>query len=341
MFKWLILCLLFTSCVNEFLPRQKKLGETNRDDIYNSQEADLALGEIQRQTQLSTIPTANEVNEYLNTTLSAKESDCIEDQTFEDSKSNTTNELSPRENLERNFAHLGGDPTSLKQALCFFDKYKGKSFSKKINKKYQGTTKIKNEDYMVIQDFNQPSSKKRLFLLNLKTGHVKTFFSAHGMGTKEGPNNSALMATNFSNAPGTNLSPRGFMVSAERIDGLASGWKWHMKFDGLEKNKNDNSRDRLVVFHQGVSKSGKNRSVWEGSANSDQIDPHLYQRSKSSGKPYTTWAQGMTWGCTAVAPEHADEVYEKTKGGALFYNYTDQEKNAGDSYCGSDPLVKD
>lgn len=341
MYKLLILCIFFTSCVDQQFPRSKKLGETEREHLYRTQEADLNIGEIKRETELSTIPSAFEVNQYLNLTLSPKKPNCreFEKQTTIQIKEDV--ELTPEEKLRKNFAHLGGDPTSLKQALCFMNTYGDKKFSKKSNKKFKGTTQIKNKEYMVIQDFNQPSSKKRLFLLNLKTGHVETFFSAHGMGKKNGVKNSALEAENFSNDPGTNLTARGFMVSGERVDGLSSGWKWHMKFDGLEKGLNDNNRDRLVVFHQGVSKDGTRKIVWPGRANSDQEDPELYQRSKYSSKPYKKWAQGMTWGCTSVSPDYAQEIYEKTKGGTLFYNYTKTEKESGEEYCGTSPLIKD
>ena len=329
-----------SSCVNGLYPKTKKLGESDRDYIYSAQVADLNIGEIKRGTDFNKIPTASELNTFLNTSLSPKIPDChIEEKiTYKEEK---TTELNIEEELQKNFEKLGGDPLSLKQAKCFLEKNKNTKFKKKINGKYSSSTEIKNQDYMVIQDFNQPSSKKRLFLLNLKTGHVKTFFSAHGMGTKDGIKNSALKAEHFSNEKGSNLTPRGFMVSAERVNGLSSGWKWHMKFDGLEKGINDNARDRLVVFHQGVSKDGKRKIVWEGKAESNEQDPHLYQRSRSTGRKYEKWAQGMTWGCTSVASEHVDEVYEKTKGGALFYNYTSAEKSSGENYCGSESTADD
>ncbi|WP_127715915.1 murein L,D-transpeptidase catalytic domain-containing protein [Halobacteriovorax sp. HLS] len=341
MLRILLLTLLLSSCVDEHFPRHSKLGEISREDIYEYQQAQLDLGSIQRETEFNHIPSSTEVNNYLNTQLSAKVSDCNREAPISmPAPKKSPDKLSLENRLRKNLLHLGGDSKSLTQALCFFNKHKDSTFQKKINGTYSGSTSINNKDYMVIQDFNLPSSKKRLFLLNMKTGEVETYFSAHGMGTKNGMNNSALNAQYFSNKSGTNLTPRGFMVSAERRDGLSSGWKWHMKFDGLEKDKNDNSRDRLVVFHQGVSKDGQRKIVWEGKANSNEQDPHLFQRSKSGSRKYENWAQGMTWGCTAVASEHAEEVYEKTKGGALFYNYTDHEKNASYDYCGEKPLTK-
>lgn len=248
---------------------------------------------------------------------------------------------SDRQELFKNFKKLGGDPIAFKQALCFFDENKDQKFQKKIGGKYKGSTQINNKKYMVIQDFNQPSSKKRLLLLNLETNEVQAFYSAHGMGTPDrpwNPKNDSLTVKNFSNKRGSNLTPRGFFITGER-QASSLAWKWHMKLDGVQRDINDNARDRTVVFHQGVrSKDWNERLVWPGRASSNDESPELYDKYEN-GRDKLYSAQNMTWGCTAVAREYAEEIYEKTKGGSVYYNYSPKEKELGADYCG-DKLLK-
>ena len=242
-----------------------------------------------------------------------------------------------QDTIKDNFTRLGGTPVAIEQALCFMNTHGDKNFQKKINGTHQGRTQIRNKDYMVVQDFTLSSGQKRFFLINMTTGEIETMFSSHGMGNQDGTHNGLYVPEHFSNQPGTNLSPRGFMVSGERAPS-SQGWKWHMKFDGLQENINDNSRDRLVVFHPGVSRDGTRRLTYPGRATSNDAEPVLHTWSETSNREIEGIPQNMTWGCTSVASEYAEDVYDKTKNGALFYNFTQAEKDAGPEYCGSDLL---
>lgn len=256
------------------------------------------------------------------------------------------NNLSTKEKIRKNFIKLGGNSKAIDHALCFYHKYKNKNFYKKINGQYKSSTKIQNNKYMVVQDFTLPSSQKRFFLISLeddpkkgkKAGDIDVMFSSHGMGTKECGTNNELNAKFFSNKAGCQLTPRGFLVSAEK-NPSSKAWKWHMKLDGLQRDINDNSRDRLIVFHSGVSSNGNFQITKKGKSSSLEDFPSLYSKdSKGNQKKY--WGQGMTWGCSSVAPSYTQEVYEKTKNGALFYNFTDTENKYSHQYCGENLLVK-
>jgi len=330
-----------------------KVGEMSRGDVDTTQATLNVTNQIKEDTGLTFSDLTSEgVNSYLDKQLSPK-IDCngsldearitasveIEKDPLEIEEEGISSE---RRELFKNFKKLGGDPIAFKQALCFFDENKDTKFQKKIKGKYKGSTQIKNKKYMVIQDFNQPSSKKRLLLLNLETNSVEAFYSAHGVGTPDrpwNPKNDSLTVKNFSNKNGSNLTPRGFFITGERQTS-SKAWKWHMKLDGVQRDVNDNARDRTVVFHQGVrSKNWNERLVWPGRSSSDEESPELYDKYEN-GRDRIYKAQNMTWGCTAVAREYAEEIYDKTKGGAVYYNYSPKEKELGGGYCGDNLLKK-
>ncbi|EQC50332.1 L,D-transpeptidase catalytic domain protein [Bacteriovorax sp. BSW11_IV] len=233
--------------------------------------------------------------------------------------------------ITENFKKLGGDEDAIAQALCFYSRYEGKKFKRKIGGKIKGSTKITNDNYIAIVDLTKPSFLKRFFLVNLKSSEVKVYNAAHGSGNFNGTFNLPANAKYFSNTHGSNLTPRGFMISGERVVSRL-GWKWHMKLDGVEQGVNDNSRDRAIVYHAGVASYDSNEiRVREGVASSNEDEPIL--RDKDG-------AQFMSNGCTMVAKAHSEEIYSLTKSGTLFYNFTPYEKEQGIYYCGGEKLLR-
>lgn len=212
--------------------------------------------------------------------------------------------------LFSNFKKLAGDPIALEQALCFFNKYKG--------------SVIKNQDYIVIQDYTKPSNQKRFYLVNLKTSKIQVMASNHAMGGNNGApwNYENAIPTNFSNKSGSYLGSSGFYISQERAPS-SENWGWKMYLKGLQDGINNNARSRAIIFHPGYMKSQKKLAVFKGIASSDDKNPDLkmdrFQRSN--------------WGCISVYPGYAEYVYNKMKGAGLFYNYTLNEKDYGKSYC--------
>jgi hypothetical protein len=330
-----------TSCETTSILRNKFFPTNTVENVYASQELKNRVTDIQYETNWSSMPTSDEIVEKINSYVSPKyncahipEQDYND---FTDAADEVAKEQEPEieaktveEKMRANFEKLGGDPIAMDQAQCFLKENNEKTFNTKEGK----NIKIKNNDYMVIQDFTKPSSQKRFFLINRKTGDVEVMSSAHGMGVYDkGDYNSIVKPPeHFSNNPGDRLSPRGFMVTAEHQNS-SQNWEWHMKFDGIQKDINDNSRRRAIVFHPGYKKSVYTQSVWEGRAHSNQDPVDLTSTLNGVTNP-KGFEQGMTEGCTAVAPEYAKDIYDKTKGGALYYNYTPEEASKGSSYCG-------
>ncbi len=238
-----------------------------------------------------------------------------------------------REDLKNNFKKLGGDPTALAQALCFYDKNRGVNFEAESDPSRKKGIKIQNERYITINDLNKSYFDSRMFVLDLETGKVKTYYSSHGAGGKKGVAESEAMATEFSNEDGSNATPRGFFITGARVNGSSDPqqrWKFSMKLHGLQKGINDKSYARAVVMHSFPD-------VTNDVASSDDEKPSLHT------DPYPFY---LSKGCTMVGPQVANEIIDTIKapntnsGGSLYYNYTSIEKSRGDSYCGDENLMK-
>jgi hypothetical protein len=101
--------------------------------------------------------------------------------------------------------------------------------------------KVINNSIISIVDFSQPSSKKRLYIIDLK--NYKVLFNtwvAHGR------NSGREMANSFSNEMSSYKSSPGFYVTRETYNG---GHGYSLKLDGLERGINDKAYDRAIVIH--------------------------------------------------------------------------------------------
>jgi len=100
---------------------------------------------------------------------------------------------------------------------------------------------IKNDHVLSIVDFSLPSSKKRLFVIDLSTGKLlfNTFVS-------HGRNSGTEMATEFSNDPNSNKSSLGFYITGNTYKGEHG---YSLRLDGKEKGINDNAQERSIVMH--------------------------------------------------------------------------------------------
>jgi hypothetical protein len=101
--------------------------------------------------------------------------------------------------------------------------------------------KINNPDILTIVDFSQASTSKRMYILDL---HNKKLLE-HSL-VAHGRNTGQLMATSFSNNPESNQSSLGFYVTSETYQGKHG---LSLRLDGMEKNINDNARNRAIVVH--------------------------------------------------------------------------------------------
>lgn len=101
--------------------------------------------------------------------------------------------------------------------------------------------KLKNTDLLTIADFSQPSSRKRLFVIDLKQAKVlfNTFVS-------HGRNSGTVLATAFSNAPESFKSSLGFYVTGQTYRGQHG---YSLRLQGEEEGINDNAMSRGIVMH--------------------------------------------------------------------------------------------
>lgn len=142
-------------------------------------------------------------------------------------------------------------------------------------------SKIKNKDYIVVIDFKQHNSKKRFYLINMQSGDVERYLTAHG---KNSDPDYDGYATKFSNTSGSNMSSVGFYLTAETYYG-DNGYS--LRLDGLSST-NSKARSRAIVIH-GAS----------------------YVREAS--------LIGRSYGCPALEVRYAADVINTIKGGSLIY----------------------
>ncbi len=164
---------------------------------------------------------------------------------------------------------------------AFYKAYKGYQYLLSKNK-------LAKTDLLTISDFTKSSDQKRLYVIDLAAGKLLfNTFVAHGH------NSGNTMATSFSNLNSSNKSSEGFMVTAETYVGHNG---YSMRFDGMEKNFNDNVRMRDVVMH------GSDYVCGERAASGSMM--------------------GRSWGCPAVPRKECNQIIDKIKGGSCFFIYT-------------------
>lgn len=104
------------------------------------------------------------------------------------------------------------------------------------------------KNILTVVDYSMPSSAKRMWVIDLNTEQILFHdYVAHGV------NSGGKYTTNFSNDPGSKASSYGVFVTASTYSGEHG---YSLKVDGLEKNLNDNARERAIVVHGGNYVSG-------------------------------------------------------------------------------------
>jgi hypothetical protein len=149
---------------------------------------------------------------------------------------------------------------------------------------------IDNVDYVAIADFNQPSTQKRLYILNLRNGSVEKLLVTHGK-KSEGQ---LAMAQYFSNVDESNMSSLGFYVT-DSLPYIGKHGK-SLRLTGLSKT-NSNARKRTIVIH-----------------GADYATQWFVDERKRLG---------LSEGCPAVAPDKILGVIKKLQGRALLYIHSD------------------
>lgn len=170
----------------------------------------------------------------------------------------------------RDYSHLDPDkivPANLlSEAIAYYDSH---------------LDIIKNERVMGIIDYKQHNSKERFYIIDMESGRVETYLTAHG---KNSDPDFDGYATKFSNSEGSLMSSLGFYLTAETYYG-DNGYS--LRLDGLSTT-NSNARARAIVIH-GAS----------------------YVRDAS--------LIGRSYGCPALEEQYAADVINLVKGGVLIY----------------------
>lgn len=116
----------------------------------------------------------------------------------------------------------------------------------------QNAQKIPNKRFLGLLDFKQHNSKERFYIVDMESGRVETYLSAHGK--KSDPDFDGY-ATKFSNTPDSHMSSLGFYLTAETYFGTHG---YSLRLDGLSST-NSNARARAIVIHSAdyVAPGGK------------------------------------------------------------------------------------
>ena len=150
------------------------------------------------------------------------------------------------------------------------------------------TGKVANARIISIVDFSQPSSKKRLFIIDLDNNKVVfNTYVAHGV------NSGGASATRFSNVPESNESSLGFYETQNTYMGNNG---YSLKLEGLESGINDNANRRAIVIH--------------GAA---YVNESLVQSQGYIGR---------SWGCPAVPEKLNKPIIDKIKNGTCLFIYS-------------------
>lgn len=104
-------------------------------------------------------------------------------------------------------------------------------------------SRIGDTSHIFVADFSKHSSDARLFMVDVTSGNVTAFRTAHGRGSD--PDRTGW-AKRFSNAPGSYASSVGAYVTTGQSFGLRHGP--HIGLEGLDST-NSLAKDRAIVVH--------------------------------------------------------------------------------------------
>lgn len=161
--------------------------------------------------------------------------------------------------------------------------------------------KLHNDRILSIVDFSLPSSRKRLFIIDLK--NCKILFNTY---VSHGRNSGREMATKFSNTPESFESSLGFYVTQDTYSGK-HGFSLHL--EGEERGINDNARSREIVMHS-----------------ADYVNENIIRSQGFIGR---------SLGCPALPDKLHKPIIDQIKNGSCLFLYS-PDKN----YLSQSPILK-
>ncbi len=142
-------------------------------------------------------------------------------------------------------------------------------------------------DRIAVVDFSRPSDRPRFFVVDLTTGAVSAYLTAHGRGSDPAH---VGVPNFFSNDPGSNASSLGPYIALRRYMG-AHGLSLRLR--GLDPARNSNAEERAVVLHSAPYMD----TDWR----------------RTHGKP------GRSFGCFVVETPLIAEVVNRLEDGVLIF----------------------
>jgi hypothetical protein len=141
-------------------------------------------------------------------------------------------------------------------------------------------------DLVGIADFGVPSWKPRLHFVNLESGKIRSFLTAHGKGSD--PEHDGWLK-NFSGVPGSEATSRGGYLTCEWYKGK---YGTSIRLEGLDAD-NRTALERAIVMHP----------AW-------YVEPAMIEK----------WGKiGRSEGCFAMAPADFNEALWHLSGGRLLF----------------------
>lgn len=147
---------------------------------------------------------------------------------------------------------------------------------------------IQNGNLLSIADLSLPSSKKRLFIIDIAA--CKIIFNTY---VSHGRNSGREMATHFSNQPNSYESSLGFYVTGEAYNGHHG---YSLKLNGKEEGINDNAFSRGIVMHSAA---------------------YVNERLATDNG-----CIGRSEGCPAIPEKYHRKLIEKIKNGTCLFLYS-------------------
>ena len=156
------------------------------------------------------------------------------------------------------------------------------------------------DNIIAIADFSQPSSSKRLYIVDLSNYELKfRTWVAHGR------NSGTEMARRFSNKMSSYQSSPGFYVTKSTYQGKHG---YSLRLEGVERGINDNADRRAIVMH-----------------GAEYVDPNLIPKLGYIGR---------SQGCPAIPMNLHRPVIDQLKEGACLFIYS-----PADSYVKKSSLI--
>ena len=148
--------------------------------------------------------------------------------------------------------------------------------------------RLSKDNIISIVDFSQPSSRKRLFIIDLN--NLRVLFNTY---VAHGVNSGKEYANQFSNAPESNKSSLGFYETKNTYQG---GNGYSLRLEGLERGINDNAEKRDIVIH-----------------GAGYVDESLIRSQGYIGR---------SWGCPALPEKLHKPIIDKIKNGSCLFIYS-------------------